>query len=77
MSITVPFDLSYEFEVKANAAKVFDLLADVPASASHFPKVDKLVDLGSNERSTELFLAEFAPGPGGVPAVPVVGPNGR
>jgi carbon monoxide dehydrogenase subunit G len=54
MSITVPFDLSYEFEVKANAAQVFALLADVPASASHFPKVDKLVDLGGNSYRWEL-----------------------
>ena len=30
MSITVPFDLSYEFEVKARAAEVFSVLADVP-----------------------------------------------
>ncbi len=54
MSVIVPFDLSYEFEVKAPAAEVFALLADVPASASHFPKVDKLVDLGGNTYRWEL-----------------------
>ena len=46
MTISVPFDLEYEFEVKAKAAEVFDVLSDVPASASHFPKVKELVDLG-------------------------------
>lgn len=46
MAITVPFDLAYEFEVNAPAGEVFAVLADVPLSASHFPKVAKLVDLG-------------------------------
>jgi carbon monoxide dehydrogenase subunit G len=54
MAVTVPFDLSYEFEVKARAAEVFAVLADVPTSASHFPKVDKLVDLGGNSYRWEL-----------------------
>ena len=46
MSITVPVHLGYEFEVKAKAAEVFAVLADVPKSASHFPKVHQLSDLG-------------------------------
>jgi carbon monoxide dehydrogenase subunit G len=46
MSITVPLDLGYEFEVKASFKDVFDVLADVPTSASFFPKLDQLVDLG-------------------------------
>ena len=46
MSITVPVHLGYEFEVKAKAAEVFAVLADVPKSASHFPKVHSLTDLG-------------------------------
>ncbi len=54
MAITVPFDLGYEFEVKAKAADVFAVLADVPLSASHFPKVDRLVDLGGNAYRWEL-----------------------
>jgi carbon monoxide dehydrogenase subunit G len=54
MAVTVPFDLSYEFEVKAAAAEVFAVLADVPTSASHFPKVDKLEDLGGNAYRWEL-----------------------
>jgi carbon monoxide dehydrogenase subunit G len=54
MSVNIPFDLSYELEVRARAAEVFAVLADVPASASHFPKVDKLVDLGGNSYRWEL-----------------------
>lgn len=46
MSITVKIDLGYEFDVKAKAAEVFALLSDVPASVSHFPKVEQLTDLG-------------------------------
>ena len=46
MTINVNIDLGYEFEVKASATDVFDVLSDVPTSASFFPKVDKLVDLG-------------------------------
>lgn len=33
---------------------MFDLLADVPESASHFPKVHKLVDLGDNTYRWEM-----------------------
>ena len=46
MAITVKIDLGYEFDVKANAAEVCDVLFDVPTSASHFPKVENLTDLG-------------------------------
>ncbi len=48
MAITVKIDLGYEFDVKAKAAEVFEVLSDVPTSASHFPKVEKLTDLGDN-----------------------------
>jgi carbon monoxide dehydrogenase subunit G len=54
MPIIVPFDLSYEFEVKASTDDVFAVLSDVPTSASHFPKVDKLIDLGDNTYRWEL-----------------------
>jgi carbon monoxide dehydrogenase subunit G len=46
MTIRVDLDVSREFSVKASPAKVFAVLADVPASASHFPQVHRLVDLG-------------------------------
>jgi carbon monoxide dehydrogenase subunit G len=54
MAITVSIDLGYEFAVKANFQTVFDTLADVPTSASFFPKVDKLVDLGDGSYRWEM-----------------------
>jgi carbon monoxide dehydrogenase subunit G len=54
MAVTVSIDLAYEFAVNAKAAEVFDVLADVPTSASHFPKLDKLVDLGGNSYRWEM-----------------------
>ncbi len=54
MTVTVDIDLGYEFEVKAPFKDVFDLLSDVPTSASFFPKVDQLVDLGGNAYRWEM-----------------------
>lgn len=54
MTITVSIDLGYEFEVKASAKDVFELLSDVPTSASYFPKVDQLVDLGDGAYRWEM-----------------------
>ena len=54
MAITVPFDLAYEFEVNAPYAEVFSVLADVPTSASHFPKLARLVDLGGGSYRWEM-----------------------
>ncbi|MBP6851238.1 MAG: SRPBCC family protein [Rhodoferax sp.] len=54
MTISVTIDLGYEFSVKAPASEVFAVLSDVPESASHFPKVDKLVDLGGNTYRWEM-----------------------
>lgn len=46
MTVTVAIDLGHEFTVKAPPEEVFDLVSDVPRSARHFPKLDKLTDLG-------------------------------
>ena len=54
MAVTVEINLGYEFEVKAKAAEVFEVLSDVPTSASHFPKVDQLVDLGGGAYRWEM-----------------------
>ena len=54
MAITVTIDLGYEFTVKANYNTVFDTLSDVPTSASYFPKVDQLADLGKNTYRWEM-----------------------
>lgn len=54
MSLTVAIDLGYEFEVKAATKDVFAVLVDVPASASFFPKVENLVDLGKGAYRWEM-----------------------
>jgi carbon monoxide dehydrogenase subunit G len=54
MAITVNIDLGYEFDVKAKASDVFAVLSNVPTSASHFPKVDKLTDLGDGTYRWEM-----------------------
>jgi carbon monoxide dehydrogenase subunit G len=54
MAITVPIELGYEFEVKAKYDDVFGVLSDVPESVSHFPKVDKLTDMGDGVYKWEM-----------------------
>ena len=54
MAITVDIDLGYEFTVKAAFKDVFDVLSDVPTSASFFPKVDALTDLGAGAYRWEM-----------------------
>ena len=54
MTVTVDIDLGYEFIVKAAFKDVFDVLGNVPVSASFFPKVDRLVDLGKSAYRWEL-----------------------
>ncbi len=54
MSITVKIDLGYEFDVKAKATEVFDVLSNVPESVSFFPKVEKLTDLGGGVYQWEM-----------------------
>ncbi|HVZ46679.1 MAG TPA: SRPBCC family protein [Ramlibacter sp.] len=54
MAITVGIELGYEFDVKAKPEEVFALLADVPESVSHFPKVDKLTDMGEGVYKWEM-----------------------
>ena len=48
MSITLTLELGYEFAVKASAKEVFDVLSDVPTSASFYPQVQALVELGND-----------------------------
>ena len=54
MAVTVHIDLGYEFDVKAKAADVFEVLSDVPTSVSHFPKVEQLTDLGGGVYKWEM-----------------------
>lgn len=54
MTVSVHIDLGYEFEVKAKFDEVFALLSDVPKSVAHFPKVQKLTDLGDGVYQWEM-----------------------
>jgi carbon monoxide dehydrogenase subunit G len=54
MTITVPVELGFEFDVNASADEVFDVLANVPDSASHYPKVDRLTDIGDGAYRWEM-----------------------
>lgn len=54
MSLTIELNLAYEFDVKAKAKDAFALLSDVPRSASHYPKVAQLVDLGKGTFRWEM-----------------------
>lgn len=54
MSVTVPIHVAYEFGVHAPLAEVFAVLADVPQSASHFPSVERLVDMGQGVYRWEM-----------------------
>ncbi|MEI8102623.1 MAG: SRPBCC family protein [Chlorobium sp.] len=48
MAFSVTINVQKEFKTPSTPEKVFELLANVPLSASHFPKVEQLVDLGEN-----------------------------
>jgi carbon monoxide dehydrogenase subunit G len=54
MAFTVPIEINREFDVVCPYDRVFTLLADVPKSASHFPQVEQLVDLGGNTFRWEM-----------------------
>jgi ribosome-associated toxin RatA of RatAB toxin-antitoxin module len=54
VAITVSIKLNRELELPASYDEAFDLLADVPESVSHFPKVRQLVDLGDNAYRWEM-----------------------
>ena len=54
MSVNVPIELGYEFEVRSGFDAVFALLSDVPRSVAHFPKVEKLTDLGDGVYKWEM-----------------------
>lgn len=54
MTISIPVELGYEFSVKASFREVFSVLSNVPESVSHFPKVERLVDLGRNTYRWEM-----------------------
>jgi hypothetical protein len=54
MTVTVKLDLGYDMTVNADFQTVFALLSDVPQAASHFPKLDRLVNLGGGVYRWEM-----------------------
>lgn len=54
MSLTIDLHLAYELDVKASAKEAFALLSNVPRSASHYPKLAHLEDLGKNTYRWEM-----------------------
>ena len=54
MTVKVDIELDRNFTVPADAATVFALLADVPKSGAHFPKVDTLSDTGDGTYKWEM-----------------------
>lgn len=54
MPITAVVEIERELDVDCTSTEAFEYLADVPQSASHFPNVDKLIDLGKNTYQWEM-----------------------
>lgn len=54
MPISVKIDVKKSFEADCSWQKVFDTLANVPVSASFFPKVKNLEDLGDGVFKWEM-----------------------
>ena len=54
MSFIVEVDISTEFVAECSAEFAYEVLSDVPFSASHFPKLDKLTDLGDGKFRWEM-----------------------
>lgn len=48
MAMTLHMELGYELTVRAPVDEVFHVLADVPASASLFPRLHQLENMGNN-----------------------------
>ncbi|MBF0226332.1 MAG: SRPBCC family protein [Desulfobacterales bacterium] len=48
MAFTLTIKINKEFNVRGDYEKVFNVLSTVPVSASHFPNVDKVEEIGDN-----------------------------
>lgn len=59
MAFTVEVDVDRKFEVECTPERAFEVLSDVPWSVSHFPKVERLVDLGGNTYRWEMEKIGF------------------
>lgn len=54
MAFTVDFEVERSRDVACPSEAVFEVLADVPVSVSHFPNVDTLEDLGGGVYRWEM-----------------------
>jgi hypothetical protein len=54
MAVVIPISISRRFRVRAAAAEAHALLANVPDSVSHFPKVHHLEDMGEGRYRWEM-----------------------
>ena len=54
MSVIIPISVVRDFTTSAPIQEVYEILADVPNSVSHFPKVEQLVTLGDNKYRWEM-----------------------
>ena len=54
MSVVIPISISLDFATDAPIQSVFEVLADVPRSVSHFPNVEQLVPLGGAKYRWEM-----------------------
>ncbi|GAA3974485.1 hypothetical protein [Allohahella marinimesophila] len=48
MAVSITTEIKRNFVIEAPLDNVFEVLADVPTSASYFPKLEQLTDLGDN-----------------------------
>lgn len=54
MAFAVDFEIERVFDADCPSGRVFDVLADVPRSVSHFPKVEQFTDLGDGKYKWEM-----------------------
>lgn len=54
MSLSITVELGYELEVRAKTKDVFALLANVPESASYYPQVQEVSEIGKNTYLWEM-----------------------
>ena len=55
VALKVTVEVEKQLEVERPYKDVFEYLADVPQSASNFPNVDKLIDMGKNAYRSASF----------------------
>jgi ribosome-associated toxin RatA of RatAB toxin-antitoxin module len=54
MAFTVEVDVDSRFEAACTTDRAYEIVSDVPWSVSHFPKMDRLVDMGGGKYRWEM-----------------------